>query len=300
MPTVNIAAYGEGIMYPPQLATHLHSIQTAGWTSIMLGLFHVSADGDLSFNNSPIFTAGEYEGDPAWIPQLRQLATGNKGARGITLLASFGGWGVNDFSNIQAIYEANMQSFAGTLLEANCEAFASTFGGIISMIDMDVENTYDQPSFVAFCEMLVAQGFGITFCPYSNISFWINCLSDLNRSCPGAVQRFNLQCYAGGSGNDPQSWATAITAAIPSFNTKSFLLASDWARTNNGSGDSPAGVQALLSGFQGDPCVGGAFIWNLDIILNNRAGGYTMANYVQAIHNALGSPAKKQVLQLAH
>ena len=300
MPTVNVAAYGEGIMYPPQLAINIHAIQTAGWTSLMLGLFHISAEGDISFNNTLLFTGGKYGGDPTWVSQLRQLAIGNKGARGMTLLASFGGWGVGDFGNIQAIYEANDRSFRGTTLEANCEAFASTFGGIVSMIDMDVENTYDQASFLAFCEMLIDQGFGLTFCPYTNPSFWINCLADLNRSNPGAVQRFNLQCYAGGSGNDPQTWANAITAAIPSFNIRNFLLASDWARSNSGSGDSPAGVQAQLAGFHGDACVGGAFIWTLDTILNNRAGGYTMANYVQAIHNALGNPAQRQVMQLAH
>ena len=34
MSNLNISAYGEGVMYPPLLSTHLAAVQTAGWTAI--------------------------------------------------------------------------------------------------------------------------------------------------------------------------------------------------------------------------------------------------------------------------
>ena len=45
------------------------------------------------------------------------------------------------------------------------KSFAATFPAIDG-IDMDCEETYDVPSFAAFCKMLIGIGFGITFCPY--------------------------------------------------------------------------------------------------------------------------------------
>ena len=89
---------------------------------------------------------------------------------------------------------------------------------MIALIDMDVENTYDQTSFVAFCQMLAGIRFGITFCPYGSVSFWVNSLAAFNQSNPGAVKWWNLQCYDGGNLNDPAQWAQAIVTKIRTFN----------------------------------------------------------------------------------
>lgn len=181
----------------------------------------------------------------------------------------------------------------------------------ITIIDMDCEETYDQASFVAFCQMLIDLGFGITFCPYSEYyqSFWTNSLKALNTSNPGAVKWWNLQCYSGGSGNDPASWAKAITDAIPGFSTDGYVLASDSSRNlayDNGQpeywgGDCPSSVQSLMGGFKGETCVGGGFIWTLDNVVaynyNNRqmkdpdycANAASMKACVDAISVGLGN-----------
>src|SRR5580693_2812522 len=104
MATLEIAAYGEGVMYPPKLSANIAAIQTAGWTSVILGLFHVDAAGDISFNDTQIITGGAYIGAPEWPGQLSQLLSG-PGSTIERLLASFGGGGVGDFQNIQTIYE---------------------------------------------------------------------------------------------------------------------------------------------------------------------------------------------------
>jgi hypothetical protein len=222
-----------------------------------------------------------------------QLLSG-QGSTITTLLASFGGWGVGDFTNVLNIYKANGNSFQGTQLQTNFQVLQQTFPSI-SLIEMDVENTYDETSFVAFCQMLVPIGFGITFCPYTAQSFWVNSLAALNQSNPEAVKWWDMQCYAGGTGNNPANWANAITKTIPGFNTDGFILGSDWVLNSDGNGDCPTGVESLLSNFRGESCVGGAFLWTLDTILwqgtqnpNPCGSGATMPAYVAAITNALG------------
>lgn len=305
MSTPNIAAYGEGIMYPPNLSPNIAAIQGAGWTSIILGLFHISATGDIGFNNSAIISGGQYVGDASWPAQLQQLMQPGSGNTITTLLASVGGGGVSDFANVQSIYEANGNSFAGTALQTNFKAFYTSFP-LIRLIDMDVEDNYDQPSFTAFCQMLAQIGFGITFCPYATweMGFWTGSLAALNTSNPGAVKWWNLQCYDGGGGNSPKVWADAITHAIPGFDTTGFILAGDWSRnlaqpqkdpsTWFWQGDCPPAVQSLMASFSGQACVGGGFIWTIDQILDYAAqqqkkadpapcGTVTMSNYVAAI-----------------
>ena len=308
MTSRNVAAYGEGVMYPPNLKPNISAIQTAGWTSVIVSLFHVSSTGDVGLNDTQLFSGGQYVGSSAWPGELKQLM--GKGSTITTLLGSIGGGGVSDFANIQTIYDNNNNSFAGTPLQKNFQSFFSTLP-TITLIDMDVEDNYDQASFVAFCQMLIDIGFGITFCPYASweTSFWTGSLKQLNQSNPGAVKWWNLQCYDGGQGNDPQTWATAITSAIPGFDTTGFILAGDWSRNlaepnkNPSSwfwqGDCPPAMQTLMSSFKSETCVGGGFVWTIDQILDYAAqqkkkpdpqpcGNAGMSDYVAAITNGLG------------
>jgi hypothetical protein len=210
-----------------------------------------------------------------------------------------GGQPVVDFSSIQTIYQNNGNSFSGTMLEKNFQVLRDTFPAIEG-IDMDCEDNYDQPSFVAFCEMLIGNGFNISFCPafVSEMAFWSGSLAELEQSKPGAVKWWNLQCYAGGGGNDPKDWAAEIVSSIPGFSTDNFIVAGDWSRWYNKQfqiweGDCPTDVTSLISGFSKEACFGGSFIWNMDQILDfgpQTAGCgtvETMGSYVAAIKAAL-------------
>jgi hypothetical protein len=304
-----IAAFGLGEVCPPNLAKNMSAIQKAGWTTVIVSLFHIDASGNLGINDTMITNNGNYTGNPDWPGQLQQLLKG-PGTTITTLEASIGGWDVQDFANVKTIYQKNKKSFDRTLLQKTFKTFFDKFPAI-RLIDMDMENTYDQASFVAFCQMLIKIGFGITFCPYDQAqqSFWANSLAALNKSNPGAVKWWNLQCYAGGVGNDPKNWADAISKAIPGFNTKGFILASDWSRNlaqpdKNPStwyweGDCPPAVQQLLARYAKEPSVSGAFLWNIDQILNYAAdqkkkpdpqscGVVGMTDYVAAMKKALG------------
>lgn len=275
-----IAGYGEGAFYPPYLEKNSPAVLTAGWTTIMLGLFHIDSDGCIYFNDTIIFQDGTYVGDSDWISQLDALHHPSSG-NGIELIASFGGGGVGDFTNLAAIYAANQNSFAGTNVEKNFTCLASTMNGVVTAVDMDVEDDYDSPSFVALCELVAGLGLKITFCPYTNQQWWTAALQQVEGASPGSVVRWNLQCYSGGTGNDPSQWATAITDQIPGFDTNGYILASASADL------SPQEVTQALTSYQDEATVGGAFIWTIDEIMNRGTSGQSMADYVEAIQTAL-------------
>jgi hypothetical protein len=296
--SLNIAAYGEGILCPPKLASNMSAIQKAGWTSIMVSLFQVSPEGDISINGNVLISNGKYVGDSSWPSQLVQLKS--KGTIK-NLLATFGGWD-SAFQNIQNIYDKN-NTFKGTALSRNCKVFRKTFPAF-DLIDMDVEYPDGQPknaqaAFIAFCEMWIEVGFNITFCPYEDTQFWTNSLVAIENKYPGAVKWWNLQCYAGGNGNDPAQWANAIKSVLPKFNTDSYILVSDWTRFWNGQdnawdGDCPNALKSFLASFTGEVCVGGGFIWTIDQIVDynsdtkihpdpHNCGNVAMIDYVNAI-----------------
>jgi hypothetical protein len=285
MNTPNIALYAGGPLGPSEIGQNLAATQQAGWTTIILSLFHIGRPevsgqnyGDIIFNDSMTVSQGEYVADPSWPDNVARLK--QDGSSVTQIYASVGGGGpVQDYQTIQKIYQDNGNSFSGTMLESNFQVLRQRFPAIDG-IDLDCEDNYDQASFVAFCQMLIGLGFDLTFCPYAGweMSFWTGSLAQIEEQQPGAVKWWNLQCYDGGSGNDPKNWADAITTATPAFPTDGFIVAGDWNE------DSPSQVTSLFSTFAGEACLGGGFIWNMDGILG---GGSTMEGYVNAIKSGI-------------
>jgi hypothetical protein len=303
MSASKIALYAPDELGPANIDRFSDSTKKAGWTTIILGLFHIGyppdwVEAEIFFNDPPsIIQNGKYRADPAWPDKIAQLKQNSPITQ---IYASIGGGDpVVDFATIKKIYEKNNNSFDGTMLQRNLQVFRKTFPAIDG-IDMDCEETYDQPSFVAFCKMLIGMGFAITFCPafMSTIGFWVGSLGELDKSNKGAAKWWNLQCYAGGAGNDPQGWADEIAARIPGFSTDGFILASDWARFYDTTarvwgGDCPPAVKQLISGFSKEACFGGAFIWNMHSIVDTQkrdpmqcGAGVGSREYVQAIREA--------------
>jgi hypothetical protein len=165
---------------------------------------------------------------------------------------------------------------------------------------------YDQTSFTAFCKMLIEIGFNITFCPYENSDYWTGSLNILNFYKAGAVKWWNLQCYAGGAGNNPNTWTGYITSAIPTFNTDGYILASDWSRNYNSvdkmwQGDCVPAFKSLMKSFKGEKSVGGGFLWNIDQVEEYAeeirkypapqecsSSDRSLADYISAITSGLG------------
>lgn len=284
--SINIAVYAEGCMYPSggvPVAANIAALQRSGFTTAILSLFHIGRDyniepsqvsGDLYYNDTLIISRGEYVGDASWPKLVDSIGDGSVQR----VCASIGGGGVLDFTTINRIYTQNGQSFANTNLERSLRTFRKVFPSV-DILDLDNEDDYSEPSFLAFCQLVIGMGFRVTFCPYTAQDFWVRSLSALNASSPGAVAWWNLQCYDGGAGNEPQAWADAICRAVPGFNPTGFIVAGDW------TSDSPGQVESLMSGFAAQPSVGGGFMWTFDEMLASSVGP---GKYAEAIRAGLG------------
>lgn len=279
----NIALYAGDPLGPTAITRNLANTQKAGWTTIILSLFHIGRLeidpqklGDINFNSSlPIITEGNYVGDATWPDNIARLK--QAGSSVTKIYASVGGGdSVVDYQTIQKIYQANGNSFDGTDLKKNFQMFRDTFHSIDG-IDLDCEDNYDPASFVAFCKMLIGMGFEITFCPAftSEMSFWVDSLAALSTAERVAVKRWNLQQY-GGAG-DPLKWAQAIANVLRGFPLTGLMLVGATA-----DGQSPSDVTAAIQPYSAELCVSGAFIWNMDLIL----GEGSMTDYVNAIKAA--------------
>jgi len=280
------AAYGEGIMYAdtqgrtyPPLQTVINDINASGLNYIMLAQFHVYNDGKdvIHFNDTEIVNQGVYTGDTTWGSSLYNLLC-NRSIMNISACIS------GDYNYLQKVYTNNNRSFANTMVEKNLIALKKAVPAI-TVIDLDNESTYDPDFFNAFCEMLISIGYDLSFCPYESMDFWVDALANISMYHPGAVKQFNLQCYSGGTGNDPQIWANAITSKMKNFNTDGFIIPGDWTE------DGVCKIQGLLQSFSNERCVGGGFLWHLDSTYNSNntknPGDNTLKEYAEAIINGI-------------
>ncbi|KZX01990.1 hypothetical protein JL49_02665 [Pseudoalteromonas luteoviolacea] len=300
------AAYASGITYP--LTTEVkQKLKQSGIDTLIFWAFHVHDNGDIIFNDELLITYSEqeersqYVGNNSWPDQLASLIDDTSCIS--QLEASIGGWDTGDFTNIQTIYNQNNNSFENTPLNSNFQLFKSMFP-MISLIDMDVEDNYDTSSFIAFNKMLIEIGFEITFCPFEEKDFWTDSLQALQSS--NAVKWWNLQCYAGGYFNNPEQWASAIISKCPSFNTKGYILVSDWSRFYNNQkgawqGDCVTALEQRMHSFKNCESAGGGFLWNVDQVLDYaselkkypdpcecNSANRSLSDYICAINNGLG------------
>jgi hypothetical protein len=313
----NFVLYGLNRLGPWNIANEMGYMRADGFTTIVIGMFHIGNPavksstqlGDIIFNGDEpiVIRDGKFNNDPVrpndpnvrdWPGQIAQLKASPTTVQKV--YATFGGGeGVFDFSTIRDIYSKH-GTFEGTQLKTNLEVFRQTFPAFDG-IDMDCEDTYDIPSFVAFCDLLIKMGYDITFCPYWDQGFWNEALAEIERMHPNAVKWWNLQCYDGGSRNNPQEWA-------PPGKPAGYIIPGDWVRFWNDApdrrgwhGDCPDAMQKRFAGFASQPCVGGGFLWSLDLardtgknapVRGNGCGGNTAnfpVTYLEFIKRGLGS-----------
>lgn len=299
--TTMSAIYGGGPFYTGGQKV-IDDLKNSGFTTVVAWAMHIQANGDLVFNDptNVLIDNGSYVGDPAWPGLLADL---KQGATSVNrLIFSTGGWGVQDFPNLKHLifptpsdYPDNPQTGPNTALYRNFAALKTAIP-TIDAIDFDDETLYDVPTTTAFANMLYSIGFNVTFCPYTATNFWVDCLYDLNSSTPGLVTGFNLQCYAGGSGNQPDVWIDAIRNKMGShFDAEGFVFPGLWCRYGAGcaEGQCPSSIETTFAGYKPTGIQGG-FIWLYDDLQkcekSNACGpGNPMgsAAYAKAIINGL-------------
>ena len=244
----------------------IENLKSSGFTSVVAWAMHVTKEGNLVFNDTDIVTDGRYVGNPVWPNQLMGLKTGATSVN--RLIFSIGGWGVGDFPNIKALIDKFGIGEKNPLFQ-NLKVLFQLIPEI-DAIDLDDESLYDQNTIVKFSLMVKSLGKKITFCPFTNMGFWNDCLYTLYQDSPRLVEAYNLQCYAGGSGNNPGTWIDSIKAKMgPNFDAKGFVYPGLWCRhgTNCSEGECPSTISARLKNWNSTiNGLQGGFIWMYDDI----------------------------------
>jgi hypothetical protein len=237
-------------------------INRSGFGTVILGQWHVHADGGIYYNNSLLDTV---------IPALKVIPTALKQGGSVKkVLITFGPFGA-DFQGIQQ----NLAQFKKAI--AGVQAMTGIDG-----LDWDLEQDYGQYSglLVDLTKWANDLGMMVTAAPYEETSFWTNLLKKTNTGGAAGFAWWNLQLYGGA--NYP-SWVTALKGLVP--NPQSFLVPG----YNVDDGTSPGDVQNSLSQLQSSaPGLDGGFIWRYESIAHS---GFTAAQYASAIAAGLGGAA---------
>lgn len=293
-----LALYIQGDIYPDgsnNPAAVVSAITASKLTTPILGLCHVNCtkatcpngnspadaeDGDITFNDTLIIRNGVYVGDASWPATIKSLRAGQVSK----IFASFGGWGVPDYSRIGALM-AKYGVGKDSPIYKNFACLKATLG--IDGIDFDDEDNDDPSIDVKFAEMLLGLGYEITFCPFGDAEFWAQCIQGVGAK---NISWLNLQCYAGGKSNAPGDWTgmgVAVVAGVCAncCCTQTTCSASDvqnaFALWTSGQGEvSNACWEGSVSG---PTQLLGGFIWTYGEVAGN------LDQYVNAMNSGLSS-----------
>ncbi|QSQ14854.1 PKD domain-containing protein [Myxococcus landrumensis] len=273
------AIYGGGPFYSGGTAV-MDDLRASGFTTVILWSFHIEDNGDLVYNDIPVVKNGAYMGDAGWPTRLATLKTAPTSVRRIEV--SIGAWSVPDFERMARLVNGTAAGCGSTIvcgtgtnsiLYRNFLALKNATGA--DAVNFDDESAYDLAPTTTFSQMLIGQGYKITFAPYTQQTFWRNLKNNLGN----AVDAIYLQVYAGGAGNNPATWNTAMGMTVdPGLWSKN--------GTNCASGDSPATVQSRMTNWKSTAGIRGGFMWLYDDIQKCSAQG-TSAQYAAAINTAV-------------
>jgi hypothetical protein len=233
-------------------------IAESGFGTVILGQWHVHADGSIYYNDSPLDSV---------IQALKVIPTAlGQGGRVKKVLIDFGPF-ASDFQNIQA----NLASFQKTM--AGVQAVTGING-----FDWDLEQNLEAYSGLLVQLNVWAAGLGLdtTAAPYYDQAFW-NQVQTKSAAQNAGSAWWNLQLYGGA---DYPSWVTGMNGVVP--DPQSFLVPG-W---SIGQGATPGWVQSSLSQLRSSyPSLEGGFIWRYEDIAGS---GYTTAQFAQGIIDGLG------------
>jgi len=250
---------------PPQIDAMVASAQDinrSGFGTVILGQWHVHADGGIYYNNSLLDTV---------IQALKVIPTALKQGGSVKkVLLTFGPFGA-DFQGIQKNLTQFKKAIAGVQAMTNIDG-----------LDWDLEQDYSQ-----YGDLLVdltkwANGLGmiVTAAPYEEPTFWTNVLKKTNTGGSAGFAWWNLQLYGGAS---YPNWVPSLKGLVP--NPQAFLVPG----FNVDDGTSPGNVQSGLNQLQSAaPGLDGGFIWRYESIAH---AGFTTAQYANAIAAGLGGLA---------
>ena len=186
-------------------SSQISGFRASGLTTMVLFAMSVSTNGSFTYGGQTICSNGVYTGPSNWGSLLSQCLTAPSSVTRIEMC--LGGWGDTSWTSIKNLIAANGTG-SGTVLYQNLSALKNALG--IAAIDSDDEGTYDSGSAISFGQMCGAVGLKLTLCPYTDTGYWAAVKAGLGSE----VDYIYLQCYSGGAGDDPASWAGALGVPV--------------------------------------------------------------------------------------
>ena len=329
MSSSKIALYAGDALGPNDICQNITDFENSGFNTLILGLFHIGRSdapgpknvGDIIFNDGlTVVHDGVYQFDSSWNTELQLLKDSGKVDH---IYCSIGGASnvIFDFRTIQLLIDGppkgqpkNPYVTYGTgpnsTLYKNFSALRKAMPAVDG-IDMDNEETFavSTDTMQKFCVMLIELGFKITYCPFTDQSYWNECFYALYQYDQTAVEWWNLQCYAGGGGNDPFTWASSLNQYMQSKGVEHFngidyivpgLFARHYVIPQQGqpywSGSCPSAMKSQFSSWMSEGNgLNSGFVWQYSDILNTEQrsgsgcdGSNTTADYAEEIKAGLG------------
>lgn len=257
------AIYGGGpVVFGGQSV--MNDLKASGFNTVIIWAVHVRPNGDLYLNDKEVVTNGTFVGESSWITDWASLKQGTTSVTRVEL--SVGAWGSDAFANIKNRINSDGTG-SDTILYKNFQALINATGA--DAVNYDDESTYDVTSSVQFGQMVNAMGAKVTLCPYTNSSYWVGVKNQLG----DIVDRVYLQCYAGGSGNNPGTWNSLMGMnVIPGM----------WCINNSSGGSSASQVQNQMQSWEDSHDIDGGFMWLYDDMQSLSSPNAT-ADYASAI-----------------
>src|SRR5579863_9984376 len=259
--------FGGGPFY--KNSANITEIENSGFTEAIVWSVEVNSAGDLNFNGEfPLTSGGVYVGNQTYPNFAADMATLKQGTvKRVTF--SVGSSNVGDWQDITALVKAQGTG-PTSILYKDFQALKAAIPAL-DAIDFDDENSYNTPTTIAFGVMLGQLGYHVMPDPYTNNSYWINVVAQINSQLSGTVDGVHLQAYAGGQGNNPcVDWNFGTVPVFPGL----------WDQV-----DTPSQVYTIMSGWHQECGILGGFMWLYD----DFVGTGLAAQYANAINTAVAS-----------
>jgi len=241
---LNASVFAQSVMYSnASTPGDLAAMRTIGFTDMIVALWSVQPNGDITWGPNTICSNGNYTmGNtlPSYAADMAALKSPGSSIK--RLEVGLGGWGNGTYTNIRNLINAQGTG-TGSILYRNFRALKNAIPAIDAVNDDD-EATYDANATIRFAVMLSDIGFKYTLSPYMNNSHWRGVVSNINSQRPGALDRIYVQCYDGGAGNNPCDWNFGVP-----------LYAGMWDY------DSGATIESKLTNWKNSCGVVGGMMW---------------------------------------
>ncbi|KAJ4349798.1 uncharacterized protein N0V89_008416 [Didymosphaeria variabile] len=196
-------------LFKDVLKSNTTALTNSGFNSLVIFGVGILEDGSIMYySNTPgstdvkIASGGTYTGGDALAAKVKSFKASSSSVDRVEISM-----------NSQHVKDLMAKPGPGTdtPLAKNFAAVKTAWG--LDAVNNDDESLYDVGSTVTFAKMLNKIGYKYTGAPYTNTAFWKSVISQANQGLaePNLLfDRAYLQCYDGGAGNIPSSWASTL------------------------------------------------------------------------------------------